>query len=145
MAKAYDAATVVNKWKRNLTGASQTIKDGVSSTTKNPMALAAAQKAKWVAGVQRAADEGTWEAGLRSVSVESWKNSVLTKGIQRMAAGVEGATDKQMAFFSQLLPYTARVSAEIQAMPKGTLEDGIARAEAAIRKMHDFRYQRKTS
>lgn len=141
----YDAATVVNKWKRNLSAASQTIKDGVSSTTKNPMQLAAAQKAKWVAGVQAAADNGSWEAGLRSVSLESWKNSVLTKGIQRMAAGVEGATEKQMNFFSQLLPYTARVSAEVQAMPKGTLEDGIARAEAAIRKMAAFKYQRKTS
>lgn len=140
-----DANSVAQKWKRNLQQATQTIKDGVTAVTKSPMEAAAAQKAAYVAGVQRAADSGKWEAGLRSVSTQSWKDAMINKGVPRISSGVEGAVTKVQSFFAQLLPYTAQVSATIRAMPKGTIEDSVARAAAAIRMMSNFTYAKKTS
>lgn len=136
------ADQVAAKWKRNLVASIPTIKEGVESVTTSPMEQAARQKSAYVAGVQRAADSGAWEAGLRSVSLQDWKDAMLKKGTQRIAAGVEGASAKVTAFMQQLLPFTRQVSKEIDGMPKGTLEDGIARSTAAIRKMAEFKYRR---
>lgn len=135
--------TALNKWKRNLVSSIPSIKEGVMSVTKSPMLAAAAKKAEYVAGVQRAADSGKWEEGLAGVSLESWKESTADKGTQRIALGVEKAAPKMQRFLTQLLPYTARVKAEIAAMPKGTLEDGIQRAIAAMTKMSQFKYNRR--
>lgn len=143
MAVTQNPADVANKWKQRLVASVPQIKAGVMAVTKSPMAAAAQQKAAYVAGVQRAADSGKWEAGLASVTLQQWQDATANKGAARIATGAEQATPKMTTFLQQLLPFTAQVKATVAAMPKGTVEDSIARATAAIRMMSQFRFSKK--
>lgn len=135
-----DVASVVAKWARNASSAKQSMEDGVRAVTIAPGQRAAARKAEYVAGVEAAADK--WAQRVASVSLSDWQQAMLTKGVGRVAAGVQAAQSKFAAFMAQLLPYAERVKQLVAQMPKGTLEDGLRRAEAAIRAMSEFRYRR---
>lgn len=139
-----NAADVAATWARNMTGSVQKIKAGVAAVTESPMVKAAAQVDRYVSGVQKAAQDGVWQDGLLSVSLEDWKRLTGEKGTQRISAGVTAATPKMEGFLRQLLPHAAAVSREVQALPKGTLEDSIARSNLAIRRMADFKFRRRT-
>lgn len=138
-----NASDVTAKWARNMTASVPAIKAGVQAVTESPMTKAAAAADRYVAGVQRAAESGKWQEGLMSVSLDEWKRLTAEKGAGRIAAGVSAATPKMESFMRQLLPFTAQVSRDIQAMPKGTLEDSIARSTETIRKMAQFRNRRR--
>lgn len=133
---------VVARWKKGMTGSVAKIKDKINGLTVNPMLQAAQQKEAYVNGVMEAAESGRWEDGLKSVDFQAWKQKTAEIGTQRIAAGVEAATAKQVNFFSQLLPFTDAVSRQIQAMPKGNLEDNIQRAIATMRAMSQFKYKK---
>lgn len=139
---AKSVSDVVAKWQRNLSAASQTIRDGVNAVTTSPTELAAQQKTRYVEGVQRAAESGKWEQGLRSVSLQDWKDKMLNVGIDRINKGVQQAVPKVTRFMQQFLPYVAQVSKDIQAMPKGTDADSEARMLAAFRKMKAFQFNK---
>lgn len=139
---AENPSDVVTRWKNAMKASTQKIKDKVMAMTTNPMTEAAKQKDAYVAGVQDAADSGRWEAGLKSVSLDDWKNKTATVGTGRIAAGVEAATTKMTNFLTQALPYTESVSRQVQAMPKATLDDRINRAVANMRMMSQFKYRK---
>jgi hypothetical protein len=143
MANQMTSSQVAQKWARGMTGSVQSIKDGVQAMTENPMAKAAARQDAYVAGVQRAVDNGKYRDGLLSVSFEEWKRSTAEKGTQRIASGVTAASDKMTKFFDQLLPFTARVSAEIDQMPKGSESDNMARMVANFQKMSQFKFRKR--
>ena len=140
---ADNVSDVVARWKKGMTGSVAKIKEKINGLTSNPMQKAAEAKDKYVMGVMAAADSGKWEDGLRSVDFAAWKQKTADVGTQRIAAGVEAATTKQMNFFSQLLPYTDRVKAAVAQMPSGTLEENIQRAIAAITQMSQFKYRKQ--
>jgi hypothetical protein len=116
------------------------MEDGIRAVTVAPGQRAAARKAEYVEGVAAAADK--WAQRVASVTLQDWQQAMLAKGVGRVAAGVQAAQGKFAAFMSQLLPYAERVSALVSQMPKGTLEDSVRRAEAAIRAMSEFRFRR---
>jgi len=134
-----NAAAVAAKWASRMQAASETVKQGVQAMTTNPAELAIAAKDRWINGVQRAASEGRYEQGLSQVTLADIQRAMINKGIPNMMNGAREAQPKVQRFMSELLPYTAEVSAAVQAMPKGTLADSIARATRAIEMMAKFR------
>jgi hypothetical protein len=132
----------VEKWQRNMMGATETIKAGVQGVTESPTLKAAAQADRYVAGVQRAVADGRWQAGLQSVTLQQWQQAVLGKGLQRLQAGVAAAKPKVQAFLSQFLPYVDQAAQQVRAMPKGGVENGIARASAMIRALSEFKFRK---
>lgn len=120
-------ATVLDKWTRNMTAAVPTIKAGILAVSESPMEKAANAADRYVEGVRRAKESGKFQAGLRSVTLEQWKQLAGEKGTARIAQGVTAAKDKMRQFLDKLLPYTEQASREIQAMPKGTPEASMAR------------------
>ena len=132
----------VAKWARNTAASSESVKQGVQAVTESPMAKAAAASDRYVQGVQNAVSSGKYQAGLMSVSLQSWKDSVITKGIPRMQQGIQSATPKVTSFMQQFLPYVQSAAAQVQSMPKGGVENGIARAAAMIRATSQFKYQK---
>jgi len=130
------------KWANRLTAALDDIRQGVQQLTVSPTELAAQKKDKWLSEIQRAANEGRWEAALRSVTLEDWKQKMLNVGIPRIPDGARSATNKMIEFYSQLLPYIEQVRQAIRQMPDTTVEQRIQRAVEFMRRMAQFKYRR---
>lgn len=128
-----------DKWNRRIKAAVPDIQAGIQRVTTAPGESAAAKADKLLQRVTEAITSGKWAERVRSVTVEDWRRAALNKGIPRIAAGADGAMDKQREFASQLLPYLDRVVSEVKRMPDLTLEDAIARASYVIREMSKFR------
>ena len=133
------AAQAAEKWARNLGNSTEDIKRGINAVEVSPTELAAQAKDKWVAGVQRAAQEGKFEAGLRRVNLADWRKAAIEKGLPRISSGAQAAVPKMTAFMTDLLPHEARLMEEIDVMPDTTIEDSIARMGACARGMASFR------
>lgn len=136
---------IADKWKRNLTAAVPSYKAGVMAVTQSPMAKAAARQDAYVEGVRKAAESGKWAAGLLSRTLEDWKQRTAGAGAERIMRGAADAVPAVVQFQTQLAPVTARIKAMVDAMPKGSIEDSIARSTAAIRAMSEFKFRKARS
>ena len=139
----YDPRKAGQKQVRRAQEAAQDYVDGVNTTTINPMAKAKTKKDKLKANFNAAVDNGSWEAGLDSVSFDEWKAITASKGNERYASGVEKAAADIVAFHEELAPQIARVKAMVDAMPDTTLDQRIAKASAFAREMAKFKRTRR--
>jgi len=136
---AKNPTTVAEKWARRTAGSTQDVIDGVNAVRVNPAEQAIAKKNKLIQNFTASVQNGTWERGLRRVSLDSWKQSMIQKGAQRIATGAQAAQPKMAAFMSELLPYQDGIKSEIENMPDLTIEDSAARMTTWMRRMADFR------
>ena len=127
------------KHARRLTGAIEDVRQGIQRVTESPTAKAAASKEKMRANLNAAIDNGKWEAGLKRVTLEEWKDKAANVGVNRIAAGINAAKAKVVAFAEQLLPYIDTQQQKIKTMPSVTLEDNIARMNSFVRGMAAFK------
>lgn len=130
---------IAEKWSRRLTQSTADIERGVNAVTESPMEKAIAKKDKAIQNYQAAMNSGKWEAGLRRVSLQQWKNDTINKGIQRITAGANAAQPKVAAFMAELLPYQQNLKAELDNLADNTLEDSIQRMVTWTRGMANFR------
>lgn len=128
-----------DKLSRRLKSATADIEAGVNSVEEAPTKLAAEKADKWVNGIMEARASGRWERGLLKVTLEEWKTKMKSKGIPRIATGIDGAKAKVVDFAKQLLPFEDNLMAEIERMPDVTLEDSINRMGAWARGMAAFK------
>jgi len=126
------------KHARNLKASIEDIRRGLTRVTESPTAKAADQQEKMLARLSEAVRSGKWAAGLRRVSLEEWKEKTITKGLPRIAAGIDAAHGKQVDFATALFAHENRLLGEIARLPDLTLEDSISRATAWIRGMSTF-------
>lgn len=136
------AAAVAKQWADRMQAAGQKMTDGVNNVTTSPTELAAQAKDRWIQGVTKAAADGKFEDGLRSVTLSDWKEAMIKKGVPNMQTGARAGQAKMERFLRDFLPFAEGVSQEIASMPKGTLQDSIARATAAITKLASYRRSR---
>lgn len=129
------------KWVNNLSNATSSITDGVNKVSVAPGQLAAAQVNTWLARIQQSAQK--WANNVGSVSLASWKESMINVGIPRIAQGAQAKQSKYLAFAQKFYPYVEQGQAQVKAMPKVTLQDGINRAVAMIK--HNAAYAGRTS
>lgn len=134
---AKDPTAAAAKWAANLSAAGQTITDGVNNVTVAPGLAAAKQKSVYVQNVQASADK--WASRVAGVSLQSWQQSMINKGIPRIASGATAAQPKMTSFLTQLMPAIASVKQGLP--PRGTLDQNIARSAAFIRGMSNFQYK----
>ena len=135
------ADDVADKHARRLKGAIDDIRNGVSKVTESPTAKAAKRVDKMVAGIQAAASSGKIANRLNSVTLQEWQDKTINKGLPRIATGIDGARDKVVDFYNQLLPFEQSLSDQVGKMPDLTIEDSISRVTTWIRGMAKF--QRK--
>lgn len=129
MAQSADA--VAAKWQQRLSASTQEIIAGVQAVTQAPGAKAAAQADTWLLRLQASRDK--WARNVAAVSLGSWQQAMINKGVPRVAQGAQASQPKMAAFMTQFLPHVESVAQQVRSMPKVTLEDGIARAAAQIR------------
>ena len=133
------AAEFQEKHARRLKGAVEDVRKGIDRVTENPCEKAAAKQDKMLTNLTAAVSSGKWAAGLKRVSLEDWKKKARDIGVNRIAAGIDGAKEKTIAFAEQLLPHIDREKAKIAAMPDVTLDDNINRMTSFVRGMANFK------
>ena len=138
------AAKIAEKWKRNLSGAAQSMKDGIDELRDSPMERAIEQQAKMMINWQKAVEEGRWAAGLQSVSLAQWKDLMIKVGIPRAIEGATKKADKVQKFFQEFLPVAEAVKAEAASMPSQTDEDAIAKVRMMMERFKQFAHDRRS-
>jgi len=133
------ASEFQEKHARRLKAAVEDVRKGIDRVTENPCEKAAAKQDKMLTNLTAAVSSGKWAAGLKRVSLEDWKKKARDIGVNRIAAGIDGAKDKTIAFAEQLLPHIDREKAKIAAMPDVTLDDNINRMTSFVRGMANFK------
>ena len=131
---AKDPNAVAQKWVTNLGSSGESITRGVQSVTTAPGAAAARQKSQYVQGVTQNADK--WATRVASVSVDDWRQSMINKGIPRIASGAAASQGKFQTFMGQLLPYIESGRGNLP--QRGNLDQNIARMTAWARYMAGF-------
>ena len=127
------------KHARRLTASVEDVRRGIDRVTESPMEKAAAKKDKMLANLTAAVNDGRWEKGLKRVSLEDWKTKTRDVGVGRIAAGIQAASSKVIAFAEELLPHIDAGQAKLKTMPDITLEDNIARMSTFVRHMANMK------
>lgn len=127
------------KWAQRSAAATEDVKNGVLNVSEAPGKAAARSKDLWLQRISASADK--WARRVSAVSLQDWQDSMINKGIARIASGTQAAIPKMSAFMAEFLPYVDQGVNQVKAMPKGNVEAGIARAAAMIR--HNAQFQRK--
>lgn len=135
MAQLPTAQQWLQKWGTNLNAAGQYIKTGVQAVQQAPGVSAAQAADRMLAGVTASIQNGTWQRNVSAVSLQSWQNAMINKGIPRLQQGVSTAQQNKVAQITALLTAVQTAQGAVAAMPKGGLEQGIARATAFMRAM----------
>lgn len=132
-------AELAAKWANRTGGASQDVVAGVDRVTESPGRKAAAQKGAYVANVNAAADK--WERRVAAVPLEEWK-ARTKEGASRIAAGVQAKKGKVEGFWAEFGPYQDQVTASTRAMPRGSLQQNLARMLNQATKTAEFKRTR---
>ena len=124
-------------WRDRLSAATERITMGVNRVTVAPGQAAARSADLWLQRVTASKDK--WARRVSAVSLQDWQNAMNNVGVQRVAQGAAAHVGKMQSFLSEFLPYVDRISAQVHSMPKGGIEQSVARAAAQIRGNAAFR------
>ncbi len=127
----------IEKWGRRLSAAGADITAGVNRVSVAPGIKAAEAQDLMLARLTEAITSGVWARNVAKVSLSSWKESMIKKGIPRIPQGVAGVKANKVANISALLDAVDKASAAAHALPKGDIEASIARAAAFMRAMKE--------
>lgn len=127
------AQAAAQKWARNYANATETMKQGVMAVTQNPAEAAIAAKDRYIKGVTEAFNDGRYEAGLRKVTLNSWRQAYIDKGIQNAAAGARVGQTKYQAHEAEFGPVRDAIVASLPA--RGSIADNRARMLAMFEGM----------
>jgi hypothetical protein len=142
MATRKDPSATTNKWANRLKGATSDIRTGIQSVTEAPGVAAARKKDKMRNGINEAIDSGKWEKNTAAVPLSEWQSKAIDKGIQRIPAGVDGATDKVTAFHEQRAAVQSQIDAGLKNMDDSTPEARVNRMLYQVQQMSKFRYKK---
>lgn len=134
MAKV-NAQQWLDKWGRRLNAASPDITSGVNGVQTAPGVSAAAAQDRMLTNLTAAVTSGLWAKRVSGVSLSDWKSAMVNKGIPRLAAGVSQAQKSAAPVITNLLNAVDNAAAQANAIPKGGIEQSIARASAFMRAM----------
>lgn len=134
-------ATVAAKWVRGMQNAGPSMKDGVNAVTQAPGQKAAAAAELYRRKVNEAVDSGRFQQASAAVSLESWKNDMIQKGVSAATSRAAGAESKVLKFQQFWLPITDQASQMVSQMPKGSLEDSKARMLANVEFLAGKKYK----
>ncbi len=127
------------KHARRLKASVEDVRRGIDRVTESPTAKAAAKQDKMLTNLTAAINSGKWAAGLKRVSLDDWKKKTRDVGVNRIAAGIDAAADKVVAFAEDLLPHIDRGKEKIKGMSDVTLDDNINRMTTFIRHMSELK------
>jgi len=130
-----NASQWLDKWGRRLNAAGPDITNGVKRVKQAPGEAAAAAAELMLQRLTESVQSGVWAKQVASVSLQDWQDAMINKGIQRINQGVTQAQKTKQANIAALLDAVDAAAAEARALPKGGIEQSIARATTFMRAM----------
>ena len=125
-----DPTAATTKWAQRMGAAAPQITEGVQAVTVAPGVTAAKQQAKWLARIQASAQK--WATNVAAVSLGDWQQAMIQRGIPNITTGVAAKQGNYQNFATKFFQYLANGKSQIDAMPTGTVAQGIAKAAAQI-------------
>lgn len=132
-----DAQTAAQRWQQGAVQGQARFTEGVQNTQKDPTALAVQQQAALLNNFSQAVTSGRWARALSRVGAAGWKSATLAKA-NNYGTGITASVQKFTDAIAPVLAYEAQLQQQVQSMPKGTLADSLARAQAWITGMYNF-------
>lgn len=129
---------IAANWSQRMGASVTRIKAGVEAVKNAPGAAAAAASNVWLQNTQASVTK--YKRNTAAVTLQSWQQSFVTKGLPRIATGASAAQPKVAAFMSQWVPFLQRTVPNLPA--RGTFEQNLARSQAMIKAAHTFKYQK---
>lgn len=142
MPKGLTDAETAAKWVKNTLANKDTARRGVEAVTESPTAKAAAAEQRYADGCAEAASSGRFARACRAVTLDDWRTAYIEKGLKNLDVGVKQAESKMTRFLSSYLPYIRQRAEQIRKMPKGTRADAMARIEANLNALDQFKATR---
>lgn len=121
------------KWKRNYTGAQDAMKQGAMAVTVSPAQVAAQNPDRYIQGVQRAFNNGTWQAACMASTLQQWQQAYINKGIVNAQQGATTGQQKWEAHEQAFRPQRDAIIASLPA--RGTDADNDNRMLNFVRAM----------
>lgn len=134
--KNLNPQNVAAKWSQNLGSAGQAYSDGVKAVSVSPGQSALANAQAYLNGVMQSFNNGTYQKGLQSFSLQDWQNAAINKGAQRLSSGASTAKSKMQSFFSAYIPQLQSIQSQVDGMPNDTYEARKARANFVMDSLH---------
>lgn len=116
-------------------GAAQDYTEGVRRVTQAPGERAARNETGYLNGVQEAVSSGKWRENVQRVGLGEWQDAAINKGASRLAAGAQQAQTKVAAAHQRIAPMMDQAAAQVERIPRDTLENRINRSIAWQRSM----------
>ena len=133
------SAQAVAKHAARLKASTTEIANQVMAVQTAPGAQAAKKADKMLTNITASIVSGRWARRVSAVSLSSWQEAMIKKGIPRISQGIDAAAPKVQAFFDEFFPVLDKISAEVKAMPDLTIEDNIQRAVHQMRRAAEFK------
>ena len=121
---------ITTKWVTNFGNAGTAMQQGVNAVNQAPGAKAAQAAQLWITRLQQA--QTKWANRVGAVTLAEWQQAMINLGIPRAQQGVTEKQGKYLTFITSYMQFLQGQLPTIQAMPKGTLAQGIARSNAMI-------------
>lgn len=118
-------------------------KAGVMSVKESPMKKAADAVDRWMDGIRKSYEDGSYVDGLNSVSLAEWQTRTAEKGGANYANGVAKAAQTIADFQAQRAQFQQTIDAELAAMPRGDIETNLQRAMTQMRGMSRFKFRKR--
>lgn len=125
----------LTKWGTNLNAASTYITNGVNAVQTAPGVAAAAAQDRMLSNLTQAVTSGRWAKAVSGVSLADWKAAMTNKAIPRIPQGVTAAQKNATQTITNLLAAVTQAQQVATALPKGGLQQSIARASAFMTAM----------
>ena len=125
----------VEKWLKEASEAVEYYRKGIELTERDWASALLAAKERILRGLEEAIRTGRFDKGVKEVGTEGWRKAALEKGTAHYVDGIRTAKDKYAAKMEVILRYEADLQKRIEAMPRDTLEQRIARALTWMREM----------
>lgn len=116
---------------------------GIRDPRRDPTAAAIDKQDEMLKNLTDSVKNGKWADGLRYSGMAGWQNAALIKGTVRYSDGVSFSLDKVRDFVSKFAAHLRSKEAEIQKMPKTSIDQSIQKAAAQIKHNAQFRFKRK--
>lgn len=132
---AFDPTEATAMWSSGMANSTEKWKKKIAQVRVNPAQKAVAAKEKMVARFQASMNDGSYEAAMQGVTLQSWIQSATSKA-SRLAQGAQEGRPKMQAYLQAAKPIYDQNEAEIEAMPNVTEEDSVQRM---IRNMQNMK------
>lgn len=116
--------------------------EGVKRVNQAPGQRAAQKQEKMRQRLVESIDSGKWAENTAAVPLDEWKERMLSKGVGRVAAGVDASAGKMANALTQIIDHQEQIQRELESMPDLTLEDSIARMTHQVRRMSELKVKR---